>query len=72
MPAWPAFGTINIGGHLFAISYTANYNGGVNSTFDTGDHDIALMAIPEPNSFAMLASSIGPALGLQRFRRRRS
>jgi hypothetical protein len=33
---------------------------------------VAIMAIPEPNSLAMLAGSMGLALGLQRFRRRRS
>jgi hypothetical protein len=33
-------------------------------------NDVAVMAIPEPNSLAMLASSFGLAPGLQRFRRR--
>jgi autotransporter-associated beta strand protein len=35
-------------------------------------NDIVLQVVPEPNSLAMLAGSIGMALGLQRFRRRRS
>jgi hypothetical protein len=62
------YATYNLGGQLFAISYGANAGAG---TF-TGGNDVALMAIPEPNSLAMLAGSIGMALGLQRFRRRRS
>jgi len=33
--------------------------------------NVAVLAVPEPNSFAMLAASLGMALGLQRFRRRR-
>jgi autotransporter-associated beta strand protein len=61
------FGTYNLGGQIFAISYQADAVGG---SF-TGGKDIALMAIPEPNSLAMLAGSLGLALGLQRFRRRK-
>jgi fibronectin-binding autotransporter adhesin len=70
-PALPGFNTVSFGGQEFAVSYTANFHGGVGSTFATGGHDIALMAIPEPNSFSILAASFGLALGLQRFRRRR-
>jgi fibronectin-binding autotransporter adhesin len=62
------FGTYTVGGQLFAISYEANFNGGIGSAF-TGGTDVALMAIPEPNSLAMLAGSLSLALGLQRFRR---
>ncbi|MEI9897830.1 MAG: hypothetical protein WDN28_29230 [Chthoniobacter sp.] len=62
--------TFFAGGQAFAISYTANFNGGVGSTF-SGGNDVAIMAIPEPNSLSMLAGSFGLALGLQRFRRRR-
>ncbi len=59
-----------MGGQEFAISYQADVtaNGGLGSF--TGGHDVALMAIPEPNSLAMLAGSFGLALGLQRFRRK--
>jgi len=66
------FGTYTLGGQEFAISYTADINGNLGAGSFTGGHDIALMAIPEPNSLAMLAGSLGMALGLQRFRRRRS
>jgi len=65
-----AFNTITVGGQLFAISYTANFSDFNNATNFTGGNDVALMAIPEPNSLAMLAASFGLALGLQRFRRR--
>lgn len=61
------FNTITLGGQVFAISYTADF--GSNSF--TGGNDVAIMAIPEPNSFAILAAGIGMALGMQRFRRRR-
>ena len=65
-------GTYNVGGQLFAISYQADAtaNGGLGSF--TGGNDVALMAIPEPNALAMLAGSLGLALGLQRFRRRKT
>ena len=39
---------------------------------DTGGTNVAILAVPEPNSFGMLVASLGMALGLQRFRRRRS
>ena len=64
------FNTITFGGQEFAISYTANYNGGVNSSFSSGGHDIALMAIPEPQTWAMLLGGFGMLIGLQRMRRR--
>jgi autotransporter-associated beta strand protein len=64
----PGFATIyGADGQEFAISYTANFA----SDSLTGGNDVAIMAIPEPNSLAMLAGSLGTALGLQRFRRRR-
>ena len=38
----------------------------------TGGNDIAILAVvPEPNALSMLVGSLGMALGLQRFRRRR-
>jgi hypothetical protein len=33
--------------------------------------NVALLVVPEPNSWSMLLGSLGMALGLQRFRRRR-
>jgi len=72
-PNLTGFGTYNVGGQLFAVSYTANFVGeGDPGNSFTGGHDVALMAIPEPNALAMMAGSLGLALGLQRFRRRRS
>jgi autotransporter-associated beta strand protein len=38
---------------------------------DQGGTEVALLVVPEPNSWAMLLGSLGLALGLQRFRRRR-
>ena len=64
------FNTITFGGQEFAISYTANYNGGISSTFSSGGHDIALMAIPEPQTWAMLLGGFGMLVGFQRLRRK--
>jgi hypothetical protein len=58
-------------GHMFEISYTADFDTG---SFSDGN-DVAIRAVstvPEPNSLAMLTGSLGLALSLQRFRRRRS
>jgi fibronectin-binding autotransporter adhesin len=64
------FSTITgAGGQVFAISYSASFSSDQFSV--GGGTDVAIMAIPEPNSLAMLAGSLGIALGLQRFRRRR-
>jgi autotransporter-associated beta strand protein len=38
----------------------------------SGGANVALLAVPEPNALSMLAGSLGLALGLQRFRRRRT
>ena len=35
-------------------------------------NNVALLMLPEPNSWTMLLGSLGVALGLQRFRRRKS
>jgi autotransporter-associated beta strand protein len=65
----PGYNTIIFGGQEFAISYSASFSGG---NFAAGSgNDVALMAIPEPNSLAMLAGSFGLTIGLQRLRRRR-
>jgi len=67
-PTFPGgFTSLFSGGQEFAISYHASFSG---NSF-TGGNDVAIMAIPEPNSVAMLGASIGLSLGLQRFRRRR-
>jgi fibronectin-binding autotransporter adhesin len=62
-----SYDTIKFNGIDFAISYQGN--SGTNSF--TGGNDVVLMAVPEPNSLAILAGSVGLSLGLQRFRRRR-
>jgi hypothetical protein len=63
----PGFATVyGTDGQEFAISYTANFaTGSFNDQLN--GNDVAVMAIPEPNSMSILAGS----LGLQRFRRRR-
>ena len=69
-PSFPGFSIFNgTDGQEFAVSYNASFTGGLFST--GGGTDVAIMAIPEPNSLAMLAGSFGLALGLQRFRRRK-
>jgi hypothetical protein len=44
------------------------------ATFEsiTGGNSVALYSVPEPSSLGMLMASLGVALGLQRFRRRRN
>jgi autotransporter-associated beta strand protein len=61
------YDTLTFNGVDFAISYLGDAGTG---TFE-GGNDVVLMAVavPEPNSLAMLAGSLGLALGLQRFRR---
>jgi len=49
--------TFNLGGQEFAISYTADFSGNLGAGSFTGGNDIALMAVPEPNSLAMLAGA---------------
>jgi autotransporter-associated beta strand protein len=60
------FATNNLGTFQFTINYDGNFAG------DGMANDVYLMAVPEPNAAAMLAGSLGLALGLQRFRRRRT
>jgi len=63
------------GGQAWEINY--HYDGSLlgsgNSvaSFEsiTGGTQVALLAVPEPSSIALLAASVGMALGLQRFRR---
>jgi len=66
-----AFPSITVNGHEFAVSYnstgTTFFNGGAG-----GGTNIALLAIPEPNTAATLLGGLGSLIGLQRFRRRRS
>ncbi len=60
------FNSIAFDGQLFAISYEANAATG---SF-TGGSDIALMAIPEPQTFAMILGGFGMLIFSQRLRRR--
>ncbi|MEI9894812.1 MAG: hypothetical protein WDN28_13220 [Chthoniobacter sp.] len=58
-----------------AGSLGANFSGkinGIDASIAIQGDDIVLQVVPEPNALAMLAGSFGMALGLQRFRRRRS
>ena len=58
--------SIMIGNQEFAISYTANHS---NSTL-TGGNDIALVAVPEPSTWAMMISGLGLLSFWQRSRRK--
>jgi hypothetical protein len=68
-------------GQSYEINYTFSgpTTGSAGSGFtqanfaaDTHGTNVALLMVPEPNSWAMLLGSLGVALGLQRFRRRRA
>ena len=56
-----------LAGNRWFISYAADFIGG---TF-TGGNDVALYAIPEPATWAMLLSGYGMLIGIQRLRRTR-
>jgi len=58
--------SIYIGSQLFEISYTASYT---SNTFQNAGHDIALMAIPEPNAWMMLLGGAGLLAMFKRTRR---
>ena len=53
------------------FSYT-NLQAGLEGAFQISGGTQLLFVIPEPNTWSMLAGSLGMALGLQRFRRRRA
>ncbi len=56
-------------GQMYQISYFDDPS--TPTVFETsGGNSVALLAVPEPNAFAMLLASVGVALGLNRFRRR--
>jgi autotransporter-associated beta strand protein len=57
----------NLAGERWFISYEANYNGGTGSTF-MGGNDVALYAIPEPGTWALLAFSLATIIVLRRRR----
>jgi len=66
----PNGSTFSSGGQLFQITYSANWTGTQAGSSFTGGNDVALLAVPEPGTFASLAMGLGGLLGLQRFRRR--
>jgi hypothetical protein len=57
----------NLAGERWFISYEADYNGGTGSTF-TGGNDVALYAIPEPGTWALLALTLTTVIVLRRRR----
>jgi hypothetical protein len=58
-------GTVNVSGHIFTISYTANLDAG------TVGNDVALTyVVPEPGAIAMLLGGFGTLIGIRRVRRR--
>ncbi len=60
--------TFTFGGQGYQITYQANFEG---SSF-TGGNDIALQAVPEPSTWAMMVGGVG-ALGFyQKLRRRKA
>lgn len=62
------FTVADVGGVSWQVFTGANWSNGLT----TGGNDIAILAVvPEPNALSMLVGSLGMALGLQRFRRRR-
>ena len=62
-----------LNGQDYLISYTADTTLTTVGNFGSVQgNDVALMAVPEPSSFASLLAGLGSLVGLQRFRRRRS
>lgn len=59
-------GTFELNGQEYAISYGGDF--ATNATF--GGNDVVLTAIPEPNTWAMLAGGVGILAFIQRLRRR--
>jgi autotransporter-associated beta strand protein len=64
-------------GQQYEINYAFNgptTGSGLEAAFqaDSGGANVAILVVPEPNSWSMLLGSLGVVLGLQRFRRRRS
>ncbi len=60
--------------HAITGSLGANFIGNINglaANIAISGDDVVLQVVPEPNALTMLAGSLGLALGLQRFRRRR-
>ena len=60
-----------INGSLAASGLSGNV-GGFDATLALNGDNVVLLVVPEPNALSLLAGSLGLALGLQRFRRRRA
>jgi hypothetical protein len=61
--------TISFGGQPFAINYSADFE--LNDPFSAIGNDVALIAVPEPGTAAILLATTGLAVGLRRKRNRR-
>ena len=58
-------GNIVLNGQQFSLVYNANFAGG-----DNVANDVALMAVPEPGTWAMVMGGFGMLIAAQRMRRR--
>ena len=68
-------GSITGGSAIYATGssvYVANQGGiaGTGTNHFNGGNDVALLAVPEPNTWAMLLGGFGMLAGIQRMRRR--
>jgi autotransporter-associated beta strand protein len=62
--------TITVGSETFDILYGVNYDSSGVFVSLTGGNDVALLSVPEPSTWAMLAGGFGTLIGLQGLRRR--
>jgi autotransporter-associated beta strand protein len=63
----PEGGSIFVGGQEFQISYTSDF-GGTGFKVNGSGNDVALLAVPEPASSALLIGGLGCIVGLRRRR----
>lgn len=63
--------TFFLNGLEYRISYNADWTGTYGTSLMTGGNDVALLVIPEPNSWAMIVGGFGMLVSFQRLRRNR-